>query len=61
MRGELTPALVSMLEALNLRTEQMETGPILVGVFRDQAELNGALQALSDLGIELVSVRQLDG
>jgi len=50
-----------MLEALNLRTEQMETGPILVGVFRDQAELNGALQALSDLGIELVSVRQLDG
>ena len=61
VRGELTPALVSMLEALNLRTEQTETGPILVGVFRDQAELNGALQALSDLGIELVSVRQLDG
>jgi hypothetical protein len=50
-----------MLEALNLRTEQTETGPMLVGVFRDQAELNGALQALSDLGIELVSVRQLDG
>ena len=61
VRGELTPALVSMLKALNLRTEQTKTGPILVGVFRDQAELNGALQALSDLGIELVSVRQLDG
>ena len=60
VRGELTPALVSMVEALNLRTEQTEGGPILVGVFRDQAELNGALQALSDIGVELVAVQQLD-
>ena len=59
VRGELTPALVAALEVLNLRTKQTGDGPALVGVFRDQAELHGALQALAELGVELVSVRQL--
>jgi hypothetical protein len=60
VRGELTPALVAALGALNLRTEETEAGPALFGVFRDQAEFHGALQALADLGVELVSVRQLE-
>jgi hypothetical protein len=60
VRGELTPALVAALEVLNLRTMETEDGPALVGVFRDQAELHGALQALAELGVELVAVRQLE-
>jgi hypothetical protein len=59
VRGELTPALVTALDVLNLTIEQSGTGPTLTGVLRDQAELHGVLHALEDLGIELVSVRQL--
>ena len=58
VRGELTDALVAALQALNLHIEQTTSGTILVGVFRDQAELHGALQAMQDLGVELVEVRQ---
>jgi hypothetical protein len=58
VRGELTDALVAALQALNLHIEQTANGTILVGVFRDQAELHGALQAMQDFGVELVEVRQ---
>lgn len=58
VRGELTDALVAALQALNLQVERTASDTILVGVFRDQAELHGALQAMQDLGVELVEVRQ---
>jgi hypothetical protein len=58
VRGQLTDALVAALQALNLHIEQTTSDTILVGVFRDQAELHGALQAMQDLGVELVEVRQ---
>ena len=58
VRGELTDALVAALQALNLHIEQTENGTILVGVFRDQSELHGALQAMQDFGVELVEIRQ---
>jgi hypothetical protein len=58
VHGELTDALVAALQALNLHVEQTTSDTILVGVFRDQAELHGALQAMHDLGVELVEVRQ---
>jgi hypothetical protein len=58
VRGELTDALVAALEALNLHIEATGNGTILVGVFRDQAELHGALQAMQDFGVELVEIRQ---
>jgi hypothetical protein len=58
VRGELTDALVAALSALKLRIEQTQTDAILVGDFRDQAELHGALQAMQDLGVELVEVRR---
>jgi hypothetical protein len=57
VRGELTDALVAALQALNLDIEQTANGTILVGVFRDQPELLGALQAMHDC-VELVEVRQ---
>jgi hypothetical protein len=58
VRGELTDALIAALQALNLQIERTTSDAILVGVFRDQAELHGALQAMQDLGVELVEVRQ---
>lgn len=58
VRGELPDALVAALAALNMNIEQTASGAILVGVFRDQSELHGALQALQDFGVELVEVRQ---
>jgi hypothetical protein len=58
VRGEVPDALVAALAALNLNIEQTASGAILVGVFRDQAELHGALQAMQDFGVELVEVRQ---
>jgi hypothetical protein len=61
VRGELTDALLAALEPLGLQVEQFSNGPILVGVFRDQAELHGALQAMQDLGVELMEIRQRAG
>jgi hypothetical protein len=61
VRGELTDALVAALKPLGLRVEQTATGPVLIGAFRDQAELHGALQAMQDLGIELLEMRQTAG
>ena len=61
VRGELTAALIAALKPLGLRVERTSTGPVLIGAFRDQAELHGALQAMQDLGIELLEMRQTAG
>jgi hypothetical protein len=61
VRGELTAALIAALKSLGLRVERTSTGPVLIGAFRDQAELHGALQAMQDLGIELLEMRQTAG
>ena len=58
VRGELTDALIAALKALSLHIEETESGTILIGAFRDQAELHGALQDMQDFGVELVEVRQ---
>ena len=58
VRGELTDALIAALTALSLHIEETESGTILIGAFRDQAELHGALQDMQDFGVELVEVRQ---
>ena len=58
VRGEVPDALVAALVAQNLNVEQTANGAILIGVFRDQAELHDALQAMQDFGVELVEVRQ---
>ena len=61
VRGEMTDALLAALEPLGLQVEELSNTPILVGIFRDQAELHGALQAMQDLGVELVEIRQRAG
>ncbi|TNC42561.1 hypothetical protein [Mumia zhuanghuii] len=55
VRGELSEALVAALEPLRLRVEP--GGMVaLRGAFRDRSELLGALQALEDLGVDLIEV-----
>jgi hypothetical protein len=61
VRGELTDALVAALEPLGLQLEETSDGAILVGAFRDQAELHGALEAMQDLGVQLLEMRQRAG
>ena len=58
VRGELTDALIAALQPVGLHVERTSDGPILIGLSRDQAELHGALQAMQDLGVELVEMRQ---
>ncbi|KAA1423788.1 hypothetical protein FE697_009495 [Mumia zhuanghuii] len=59
VRADLDEALVSALGALRLRVDV--GGPVaLRGEFKDRAELLGALQALEELGVELVEVTQQD-
>ena len=61
VRGDLTDALVAALNPLGLQLEDSPDGAILVGTFRDQAELHGALEAMQDLGIQLLEMRQRAG
>jgi hypothetical protein len=54
VRGRLTPAFGSALGAATL--EPLPGATALEGDFADQAELDGMLERLRNLGIELVSV-----
>ncbi|WP_262852412.1 hypothetical protein [Mumia quercus] len=59
VRAELSEALVASLQALRLRVEPGGT-VALRGAFRDRAELLGALQALEELGVDLIEVTPAD-
>jgi hypothetical protein len=54
VRGRLSERFASALPGLELHARPGATA--LVGEFRDQAQLFGVLQRLSDFGIEVVSV-----
>lgn len=55
-RGALTPALRSAFGDLEVVRDRPDT--VLRGVLGDQAALQGVLQRLSRLGLELVEVRE---
>jgi hypothetical protein len=54
IRGEIARPLVGPLEGMSVANDGAET--VLTGGLVDQAHLHGALNALRDLGVELVSV-----
>ena len=54
VRGRLSERFASALPGLELSARPGATA--LVGEYRDQAQLFGVLQRLSDFGIEVVSV-----
>lgn len=57
IESELTDQLRSELGATALRHEHGNT--VLEAVIRDQSELQGLLQRVSDLGLTLVSVEMI--
>lgn len=58
VRGRLGEHLASVFEELELNTRTGESS--LTGTFTDAAQLQGLLDRLRDLGIQLVSVNPVD-
>jgi hypothetical protein len=58
VEGELGSDVESAMEGMSLRHARGNT--VLVGLVRDQAELRGVLQRLSDFGVTLLSVEAID-
>jgi hypothetical protein len=56
--GELSNHIGRTFEGMSLSREEGRT--VLVGTMRDQAQLQGVLQRISDLGLRLLSVSALD-
>ena len=56
--GELSDDTVTAFKGMTLARSDGNT--ILVGPFRDQAELQGVLMRISDLGLTLLSAKRLD-
>lgn len=58
LEGEVSQRAWGELEGLSLRYAEGNT--VLLGLVRDQAELHGLLQRVSNLGMTLISVQALD-
>jgi hypothetical protein len=58
VEGELSDRVASAFEGLTLAHDKGNT--VLVGPVRDQAELQGLLQRVSDLGLTLLSATAID-
>jgi hypothetical protein len=59
VEGELSDPTGSVFEGMILRYESGNT--VLTGPIRDQAELQGILRRVSDLGLTLVNVNAVTG
>jgi hypothetical protein len=58
VNGELSDDIGRAFQGMILSREKGRT--VLVGTMRDQAQLQGVLQRISDLGLTLLSVSTLD-
>jgi hypothetical protein len=56
--GELSDSIGLAFEGMSLSREDGRT--VLVGAMRDQAQLQGVLRRISDLGLTLLSVSALE-
>jgi hypothetical protein len=56
--GELSDDVGRAFEGMSLSRQKGRT--VLVGTMRDQAQLQGVLQRISDLGLTVLSVSALD-
>jgi hypothetical protein len=57
VKGELGPTVASAFEGMRLECHSGQTA--IVGYVEDQAQLNGLLRRVADLGLDLVSVGQV--
>jgi hypothetical protein len=58
VRGELSDDAATVFKGMTLQRRDGNT--ILLGRLRDQAELQGVLTRISDLGLTLLSAQSLD-
>jgi len=58
VRGELSDDAATVFKGMTLQRSDGNT--ILLGRVRDQAELQGVLTRISDLGLTLLSAQSLD-
>jgi hypothetical protein len=58
VEGELSEPAAQTFEGMTLTHEKGKT--VLVGLVRDQAQLHGLLQRISDLGLTLLSATAID-
>jgi hypothetical protein len=58
VRGQLGDRFAPLFEGMRLRRERGRT--VLTGTVTDQAHLLGLIERIAELGLELVSVNQLD-
>ena len=58
VRGELSDDAATVFKGMTL--ERRHGNTILLGRVRDQAELQGVLTRISDLGLTLLSAKSLD-
>lgn len=58
VRGELSDDAATVFKGMTLERDDGTT--ILVGPIRDQAELQGLLTRISDLGLTLLSARSIE-
>jgi hypothetical protein len=59
VEGELSDDVGGLFEGMTLTRQRGKT--LLVGPVVDQAELQGLLQRVTDLGLNLISATALDG
>lgn len=58
VRGEIGDGFAMLFEGMRLRRDRGRT--MLTGDVVDQAHLHGLIERIADLGLELVSVNDLD-
>jgi hypothetical protein len=61
VRGQLTPALASEFEQLDLKAAPKAPETVLHGDVADQAALFGLLRRIESLGLELLEVHRVVG
>ena len=57
IKGQLSDSVLSALEGLTMAVEPVET--VLHGPVRDPAALQGLMDRIQSLGLELVQIRRL--
>ena len=58
VEGELSDRVSSAFEGMTMTREDGKT--VLIGLVRDQAQLQGLIQRVSDLGLTLLSAQVVD-
>ena len=59
VEGELSPRYAAVFEGMEMKCAQGRTS--FVGILKDQSHLQGLLQRIAGLGLDLVSIERVNG